>query len=51
VLFASHDLAEVEAVAHRVLLLDAGRIAAAGTFAQVRPAAESVFAAAPREEG
>ncbi|WP_158502091.1 ABC transporter ATP-binding protein [Vitiosangium sp. GDMCC 1.1324] len=50
VLFASHDLAEVEAVAHRVLLLDAGRIAAAGTFAEVRPVAESVFAAVPREE-
>ncbi|HYO58028.1 ABC transporter ATP-binding protein [Archangium sp.] len=50
VLFASHDLAEVEAVAHRVLLLDGGRIAAAGTFAEVRPAAEAVFAAVPREE-
>jgi ABC-2 type transport system ATP-binding protein len=50
VLFASHDLAEVESVAHRVLLLDAGRITAAGSFAEVRPAAESVFAAVPREE-
>jgi ABC-type multidrug transport system ATPase subunit len=50
VLFASHDLAEVEAVAHRVLLLDAGRLAATGSFAEVRPAAESVFAAVPREE-
>ncbi|WP_456106867.1 ABC transporter ATP-binding protein [Pyxidicoccus xibeiensis] len=45
VLFASHDLAEVQAVAHRVLLLDAGSIAASGTFAQVQPAAEAVFAA------
>jgi ABC-2 type transport system ATP-binding protein len=50
VLFASHDLAEVEAVAHRVLLLDAGRLAASGTFTEVRPTAESVFAAMPREE-
>ncbi|MFP2925786.1 cobalt ABC transporter ATP-binding protein, partial [Pyxidicoccus sp. 3LG] len=45
VLFASHDLTEVQAVAHRVLLLDAGRIAASGSFAEVQPAAEAVFAA------
>ena len=50
VLFASHDLAEVEAVAHRVLLLDGGRITASGSFAEVRPAAEAVFAAVPRGE-
>jgi ABC-2 type transport system ATP-binding protein len=50
VLFASHDLAEVEAVAHRVLLLDAGRLAATGAFAEVRPTAEAVFAAVPKEE-
>ena len=50
VLFASHDLAEVEAVAHRVLLLDAGRLAATGSFAEVRPAADALFAALPREE-
>ncbi|MBZ4421814.1 ABC transporter ATP-binding protein [Myxococcus sp. RHSTA-1-4] len=50
VLFASHDLAEVQAVAHRVLLLDAGRIAAQGTFADVQPAAESVFAAVAEED-
>jgi ABC-type multidrug transport system ATPase subunit len=50
VLFASHDLAEVEAVAHRVLLLDGGRIAAAGPFSEVRPTAEAVFATVPPEE-
>jgi ABC-2 type transport system ATP-binding protein len=51
VLFASHDLAEVEAVAHRVLLLDAGRLLASGPFAQVRAAADAVFAAVPGEDG
>jgi ABC-2 type transport system ATP-binding protein len=50
VLFASHDLAEVQAVAHRVLLLDAGRIAATGTFADVLPVAESIFASATPED-
>ena len=50
VLFASHDLAEVQAVAHRVLLLDAGRIAAAGAFADVQPSADAVFAAGSGED-
>lgn len=43
VLFASHDLSEVEAIASRVLLLSEGRVAAFGTFAQVNSAAKSVF--------
>ncbi len=51
VLFASHDLAEVEAVAHRVLRLDGGRRLASGPFAQVRAAADAVFAAVPGEDG
>jgi len=50
VLFASHDMAEVEAVAHRVLLLREGRIAAAGSFAEVRPAAEALFSTQPPED-
>lgn len=50
VLFATHDLAEVEAVAHRVLLLDAGRVRAAGSFAQVRPEADAVFSSASPED-
>ncbi|MFP2908190.1 ATP-binding cassette domain-containing protein [Pyxidicoccus sp. 3LFB2] len=50
VLFASHDLAEVQAVARRVLLLDAGRIAAAGAFSDVRPTADAVFAASAEED-
>ena len=44
VLFSSHDLAEVEAIASRVLLLDRGALVADGPFAQVRRDAERVFA-------
>jgi len=46
VLFASHDLAEVESLATRVVLLSRGRVAACGTFAQVKPQADQVFSAA-----
>jgi ABC-2 type transport system ATP-binding protein len=43
VLFASHDLAEVQAIASGVLLLDQGQAARFGSFAQVRPDAERIF--------
>ncbi|MBU8896031.1 ABC transporter ATP-binding protein [Corallococcus sp. M34] len=46
VLFASHDLEEVRAVAARVVLLDQGRIAAQGRYADVHPAAQALFALA-----
>lgn len=48
VLFASHDLAEVESIASRVLLLDRGKVAAFGSFSEVQPFADRVFSA--REE-
>jgi ABC-2 type transport system ATP-binding protein len=44
VVVASHDLAEVAAVAGRVLLLDRGAAAAFGPWSDVRSTAESVFA-------
>jgi ABC-type multidrug transport system ATPase subunit len=44
VLFASHDLSEVQAVASGVLLLHQGQAARFGSFAQVRPEAERIFA-------
>lgn len=44
VLFASHDLAEVQAIASGVLLLHQGQAARFGSFAQVRPEAERIFA-------
>ncbi len=47
VLFASHDLNEVEAVASRVLLLSGGQTAAFGPFSEVRRLADRVFATAP----
>ena len=43
VLFASHDLAEVESLASRVVLLSRGRVEACGTFAEVKVRAEQVF--------
>jgi ABC-type multidrug transport system ATPase subunit len=46
VLFASHDLSEVEALASRVLLLAHGAAAGFGPFAEVQPRAEQVFAGA-----
>jgi ABC-2 type transport system ATP-binding protein len=44
VLFASHDLAEVESLASKVVLLSRGRVEAHGTFAEVKPRADAVFA-------
>jgi ABC-2 type transport system ATP-binding protein len=44
VLFASHDLSEVESIAQRVVLLRAGQVAAFGRFAEVKPRADEVFA-------
>jgi ABC-type multidrug transport system ATPase subunit len=44
VLFASHDLSEVQAVASGVLLLHQGKAARFGSFAQVRPEAVRIFA-------
>ena len=44
VLFASHDLQEVESLASRVLLLDGGTCAAFGPFAEVKAHADQVFA-------
>ncbi len=49
VLFASHDLAEVQAIASGVLLLDQGHVARFGSFAQVRPDAERIFASPTSE--
>jgi ABC-2 type transport system ATP-binding protein len=49
VLFASHDLAEVQAIASGVLLLDQGHAARFGSFAQVRPDAERIFASPTSE--
>jgi ABC-2 type transport system ATP-binding protein len=45
VLFASHDLAEVEHIASRVLLLERGSARAFGSWGEVRPEAEAVFGA------
>ncbi|HXN41327.1 MAG TPA: ABC transporter ATP-binding protein [Myxococcaceae bacterium] len=47
VLFASHDLSEVQAVASRVLLLNRGQTAAFGPFSEVSKLADRVFATAP----
>jgi ABC-2 type transport system ATP-binding protein len=47
VLFASHDLQEVEAISSRVLLMRKGRRVAFGTFDEIRKNAEEVFAEAP----
>jgi len=44
VLFASHDLAEVESIASRVLLLSAGQAAAWGRYEEIRSVAGAVFA-------
>ncbi len=49
VLFASHDLAEVEAIASRVLLLHRGETRAFGPFFEVKRAADAVFASDPSE--
>ncbi len=43
VLFASHDLAEVESLASRVVLLARGKVVAFGTYAEVKPRADEVF--------
>jgi len=45
VLLATHDLAEVEAIASRVLLLFRGEAARFGSFAEVRADAERIFSA------
>jgi ABC-2 type transport system ATP-binding protein len=44
VLFASHDLMEVQSIASRVLLLAGGRTAAWGSYEEVQPLAAAVFA-------
>ncbi len=44
VLFASHDLGEVESIASRVLLLSGGQAAAWGRYQEVRSIAGAVFA-------
>ncbi|MDF1563710.1 MAG: ABC transporter ATP-binding protein [Deltaproteobacteria bacterium] len=41
--YASHDLAEVERLCHRVVLLSGGVPVAAGTWEEVRPEAERIF--------
>jgi ABC-2 type transport system ATP-binding protein len=46
VLFASHDLSEVQSIASRVLLLDHGRIAASGSYSDIQGAAGTIFAEA-----
>lgn len=51
VLFASHDLPEVEALASRVVLLDRGRAAAFGRYSEVKPVAEKVFETPAPGEG
>jgi len=47
VLFASHDLMEVQSIASRVLLLAEGRAAAWGSYEEVTPVAAAVFAQTP----
>jgi len=49
VLFASHDLREVQSIASRVLLLSHGRAAALGSYAEVEPVAQSVFGETSKE--
>lgn len=44
VLFASHDLQEVESMASRVLVLSGGRRAAFGPWAEVQSVAQNIFA-------
>jgi ABC-2 type transport system ATP-binding protein len=46
VLFASHDLSEVQSIASRVVLLDHGRIAASGSYSDIQGVAGTVFAEA-----
>ena len=43
VLLTSHDLAEVKSLCDRVILLQAGRVRADGTYAEVEPAINEVF--------
>ena len=43
VLFATHDLNEVQAIASRVLLLHRGEAAALGSFQAVKPSADAIF--------
>jgi ABC-2 type transport system ATP-binding protein len=53
VLLTTHDLGEAEALAHRVVLLDRGRVAARGPLAEIRAAAGLTrvsFRAAPELE-
>jgi len=47
VLWASHQMEEVQALADRVLAMDRGRVAAEGTFDEVRPVLDRLFQAAP----
>ena len=51
VLMASHNLDEVKALAHRVLVMDQGRILADGTYDAVAPAVAAVFAERPDGDG
>jgi len=50
VLMASHDLREVESLADRILVLERGRLAAAGTWADVTNTLDRVFGT-PKQEG
>jgi ABC-type multidrug transport system ATPase subunit len=50
VVFASHDLEEVRALASQVLLLADGRVAALGPYDAVLPKAEEIFAATEAKE-
>ncbi|MBP7126078.1 ABC transporter ATP-binding protein [Myxococcota bacterium] len=43
VLWASHQMEEVEALSDRVLAMDRGRLVADGTFGEVRPVLDSLF--------
>ncbi len=51
VLMASHNLEEVQALAHRVLVMDRGRLLADGTYDTVAPAVADVFAGKPGDGG